>query len=175
MKVPISPDDDVAALATRARAGDPAAFEEIVGLYQADMARLCFAVSGDLELARDAAQSAWGIAWSRLDQLRDPAALRSWLLAIAANEARRALRRDRLRRLAHRQLASREPPASPERDVDLERALGKLGTADRELLGLRFGLGLDSAAIAGQLGIGRSAVRMRLHRLLRRLRTELER
>jgi RNA polymerase sigma-70 factor (ECF subfamily) len=174
MQVPIDPNEELASLAQRAASRDATAFEELVMRCQADMARLCFAVCGDLDLAHDAVQSAWATAWARLTTLRDPAAVRSWLLAIAANEARRTLRRDRLRGLA--QLRARRTPLPEEsmHDLDLERALRILGAADRELLGLRYGLGMDSSEIAKQLGIGASGVRMRLARALARLRRELD-
>jgi RNA polymerase sigma-70 factor (ECF subfamily) len=173
MQVPITANDQLASLAQRAGAGDAAAFAEIVERFQADMARLCYAIAGDLDLAHDAVQSAWTIAWTQLARVRDPDSLRSWLLAIAANEARRAVRRDRLRRLAHLRVPDARPAGPEPRDLDLERALARLGSSDRELLALRFGLGMDSAEIAGHLRIGRSAVRMRLHRLLHRLRSDL--
>jgi RNA polymerase sigma-70 factor (ECF subfamily) len=175
MQVPIGPNEELASLAHRAASRDATAFEELVVRCQGDMARLCFAICGDLDLARDAVQSTWAIAWVRLATIRDPSAVRSWLLAIAANEARRTIRRDRLRSLAH--LRASDPVLHDEstRDLDLERALRLLRPADRELLGLRFGLGMDSGEIARLRGLGASGVRMRLARALARLRKELER
>ena len=59
-----------------AAAGDAVAFARIVGAHHDDMARVCCVVCGDLELAQDAVQAAWPIAWRRLDTLRDPERLR---------------------------------------------------------------------------------------------------
>ena len=52
-------------------------------------------------------------------------------------------------------------------------AVATLGTADRELIGLRYGSGLDSAEMAQILGICEGNVRTRLWRVLARLRKVL--
>ena len=76
-----------------AGAGDEAAFSQLVAAYHADMARVAFVACGDRELAEDAVQSAWLVAWKKLHSLRDPDRVRPWLLAVTANEARQLLRR----------------------------------------------------------------------------------
>lgn len=75
--------------------GDEAAFARLVEEHHAAMAKVAYVICGDAEATRDAVQSAWAIAWRRLASLRDPAQVRAWLVAIAANEARGALRRGR--------------------------------------------------------------------------------
>ena len=55
-----------------AGAGDEAAFAQLVASYHADMARVAFVACGDRELAEDAVQSAWLVAWKKLHSLRDP-------------------------------------------------------------------------------------------------------
>ena len=47
--------------------------------------------------------------------------------------------------------------------------------ADRELIGLRYGSGLDTAEVAQILGISEGSVRTRLWRVLRRLRGAMAR
>ena len=74
-------------------AGDAMAFARIVRAHHDDMARVCQLICGDAELAQDAAQAAWPIAWRKLGSLRDPDKLRPWLVSIAANEARQMIRR----------------------------------------------------------------------------------
>jgi len=76
-----------------AAGGDADALARIVRTYHDDMARVCFVICGDQDLAQDAAQSAWPKAWRKLGTLRDPARLRPWLVSIAVNEARQAMRR----------------------------------------------------------------------------------
>ena len=76
----------------RALAGDESAFAWIVETFSSDMAQVCLVVVGDLELADEAVAAAWPIAWRTLSRLRDPERLRSWLISIAANQARQMAR-----------------------------------------------------------------------------------
>jgi RNA polymerase sigma-70 factor (ECF subfamily) len=49
-------------------------------------------------------------------------------------------------------------------------AVATLGESDRELIGLRYGSGLDTAEVARILGISEGGVRTRLWRVLGKLR-----
>jgi RNA polymerase sigma-70 factor (ECF subfamily) len=171
---------DAAALEATVRSaatGDEAAFALLVAEHHASMARVAFVISGDAETTRDAVQSAWAIAWRRMKSLRDPSQVRAWLVAIAANEARQAVRRRRRERVVD----ISEDVARMQSDhledanevVDLERALRGLKADERSLLALRYAAGLDSSEIARQMGISASGVRSRLARLIERLRDDL--
>jgi len=76
-----------------AASGDVVAFARIVAACHADMQRVSHAVCGNVDMAGDAVQSAWLIAWRKLRTLRDRERVRPWLVAVAANEARHVLRR----------------------------------------------------------------------------------
>ncbi len=76
-------------------AATEAAFATLVAEHHAAMARVAYVICGDVEATRDAVQSAWTIAWRRLSSLRQPEQVHAWLVAIAANEARQHLRRQR--------------------------------------------------------------------------------
>jgi DNA-directed RNA polymerase specialized sigma24 family protein len=97
-------------LVARAASGDEVAFARIVAAHHDDMARVAFVVCRDVQLAQEAASAAWPIAWRKLSSVRDPAKLRPWLLAIAANEAR-GLVRQRRRSRPRRQAGSTGPVA----------------------------------------------------------------
>lgn len=163
------------AVIERAAAGDEMAFARIVAAHHEDMARIAYFVAGDLDVAADAEQAAWAIAWRRLGTLRDPARLKAWLMSVAANEARQIMRSQRRRTV--RELVIDGPASSPDPDrsalMDLANALGDLDYRDRTLIGLRYIAELDSEAIGRELGLSASGVRVRLHRLLGRLRMEL--
>jgi RNA polymerase sigma-70 factor (ECF subfamily) len=162
----------------RAAQGDEAAFARLVTEHHATMTRVAYAVAGDAEVAADAVQSAWSIAWRRLSSLREPDQVRSWLIAIAANESRQLIRRQRRRTVVELSTADpgrHEPdPGDRIEVVDLARALQHLSPDDRTLLALRFVAGMDSSEISAQLGMSASGVRSRLARLLERLRGELD-
>jgi len=156
--------------------GDEAAFTRIVATYHADLLRIARVVCGDIDLASEAAQSAWIVAWRRLGSLREPARLRPWLMAIAANEARQLVRSDARRRV--REIVVRDPAATPADfgvavRVDLANALGSLDPRDRALVGMRYLAGLESPEIAREFGMTAVGVRSRLSRALDRLRKEL--
>jgi len=169
--------DGSAALVSRAIAGDEAAFTRIVAAHHADMLRIAQVMCGDVELAAEAAQAAWAIAWRRLGSLRDPERLRPWLMSVAANEARQLVRKRSRRQV--REIAVVDP-AAPAFDaglvarLDLGRALARLDDRDRTLLALRYAAGLESAEIGREVGMSATAVRSRLARAIERLRRELD-
>lgn len=163
-------------LVDTAAAGDEVAFARIVARHHDDLARIAYFVCGDLDVAEEAEQSTWAIAYRRLKDLRDPASLRPWLMAIAANEARQIMR-DRRRR-GVREISVRDGTQSRDHDqaamIDLADALARLDPQDRAIVGLRFIAGFDSEEIGRAVGLTPSNVRTRLHRLLERLRRDLE-
>jgi RNA polymerase sigma factor (sigma-70 family) len=171
---------DSTAIATtveRAIAGDEVAFARIVGAYHLDLVRVAYVICGDEGLAEDAAQAAWWIAWRKLPSLRDPERLKPWLVAVAANEARKMLKRQRRQPVIEIEI---EPDPSPASDpahgigyVDLANALGHLQPEDRALVALRYAADLDSTELATVVGLSPSGVRTRLSRVLDRLRKEL--
>jgi RNA polymerase sigma factor (sigma-70 family) len=159
-------------------AGDEAAFARIVATYDDEMYRVCVAICRDQTVAADAVQSAWAIAWRKLGSLRDPAAVRPWLITVAVNEARKLLRK-RSRRSEVEQIGDipdRHGGADPATGVamlDLIAALERLKPDDRALLVLRYMAGFDASEIASALEATPDAVRQRLKRLMDRLREEL--
>ena len=164
------------ALVDLAARGDEAAFTRIVATYHADLLRIARVVCGDIDLASEAAQSAWIVAWQRLGSLREPERLRPWLMAIAANEARQLVRsasRRRVREIAVHDAVATPADSGADVRVDLANALGSLDPRDRALIGLRYLAGLDSPEIAREFGMSATGVRTRLSRALDRLRKEL--
>lgn len=161
-------------LVSRAASGDEAAFTSLVAAYHADMLRLAGVITGDPELARDAAQTAWQRAWTGLRRLRDHRRIRPWLLSVAANEARQIVRRRRpTQDIPDYVVAALADPAQHVDTLDLNDALDRLDPRDRELLGLRYVLGFSSVELGAYLHRSPEAVRSRLKRLLDRLRREL--
>ena len=163
------------AVIERAVAGDEVAFARIVAVHHEDMERIAFLVSGDLDVAADAVQAAWAIAWRTLGKLRDPSRLKAWLMSVAANEARQIMRSQRRRTVRELAVDGSAGSRDPDRAalIDLANAVAALDHKDRTLIGMRYIAELGSDAIGRELGLSASGVRVRLHRLLGRLRTEL--
>jgi RNA polymerase sigma-70 factor (ECF subfamily) len=171
--------DAVADLVGQAADGDEAAFTRIVAAHHDDMVRVSFVVCGDADLADEAVAAAWLIAWRKLGDLREPDRLRPWLVSIAANETRQAVRRRRRHGVVELAVADADAavasgdPAARATDIDLINALARLDPDDRALLALRYVAGFDSTELARATGRSASGTRARLARLLDRLRTEL--
>jgi RNA polymerase sigma-70 factor, ECF subfamily len=169
--------ESMTAVLQQAVAGDEVAFAHIVAAHHGDMLRVAYGICGEQGLAQDAVQAAWLIAWRKLRTVRQPDRLRSWLVAVAANEARHIVRRRGRRRLV--ELALDPPdtgspdPADEIRRVDLVNALQRLKPEERSLIALRYGADLHSDEIGPLLGLTSSGVRARLARLMTRLRKEL--
>jgi RNA polymerase sigma-70 factor (ECF subfamily) len=171
-------EDPLAGAVALAVAGDEAAFARIIHAHHDEMTRVCFLICADLDLADEAVQAAWLIAWRKLRSLRDPARLRPWLVSVAANEARQLLRRRRRTTVLQIEVADEVraggDPGSRVGDVDLSNALARLHPEDRALLALRYVAGFDSTELARVTGRSPSGTRARLARLLDRLRRELD-
>ena len=170
---------DLTRVMMSAVAGDDVAFARIVAAHEAEMHRICVAVCGDQSTPADAVQSAWAIAWRKLDTIRQPDRLRPWLVAIAVNETRQLMRkRNRRSRIEVAVEVSDKPGGvEPETGIDgldLDRALLRLDPDDRALLAMRYVAGFDSNELAIATGLSPSGTRTRLERLLTRLRRELE-
>jgi len=177
------PDEDTA-LVERAKAGEPAAFAQIVERHQAAAFRVAWVLCGNAADAEEATQDAFVKAHRALGRFRSGSPLRPWLLAIAANEARN--RRRAAGRREHLALrvagetaavaaASTEALAlTADRDAGLRSAIGRLGGADREVLWLRYFAELSEAETAAALDCRLGTVKSRTSRALARLRAELE-
>jgi RNA polymerase sigma factor (sigma-70 family) len=170
-------DEALLAAIPLAATGDEAALKRIIQAHHQDMTRVAYLVCGDLDVADEAVQAAWPIAWRKLGSLREPDRLRAWLVSIAANEARQLVRRSRRRSVVELAMpgamSTNGDPAAGVGDLDLGNALARLHPDDRALLALRYVAGFDSTELARATGRSASGTRARLARLLERLREEL--
>lgn len=129
--MPSAADKDLAGVVAMAATGDDVAFARLVDAYHDDMRRVCAFITRDMGLAEDAVQTAWSIAWRRLGTVREPARLRSWLMRVATNEAKKSLRK-RGRRIALESLSvgfGAPVGVNPETGidaVDLRKALARV-------------------------------------------------
>lgn len=169
-----------------AASGDEEAFARIVALYDDDVVRVAYLVSGDVGISHEAASATWSIAWRKLRSVRDDQHVRAWLAAVAGNEARQVMRRQRRQTVREISLdAFADEPhgigsatgrvGEDDRDtnLDLMAALRQLDPQDRAIVAMRYALGLSSFEIARAIGMSAPGVRSRLQRSLERLRKEL--
>jgi RNA polymerase sigma-70 factor (ECF subfamily) len=129
--------------------------------------------------AEDAAQEALARAWLKWDRCHEEERRAAWLGAIARNEALRLRARQHGRREVPLEeddgagVPQAEPGASVAERLEVRRAVGHLKEVDQELVRLRYFEDLPHAEVAEQMGMTEATVRVRLHRLRRRLEREL--
>jgi RNA polymerase sigma-70 factor (ECF subfamily) len=97
---------------SRARAGDEAAFRELVEPYRRELHLHCYRILGSLQDAEDIVQETLLAAWRGLSGFEERASLRAWLYRIATNRCLNALR-DRKRR--PQEVTSMAEPPTPTR------------------------------------------------------------
>lgn len=172
-------------LVQRAQAGDRAACEALYHEFARTVHGIALAIAGR-EVADDVTQEVFLQAFTRLRELRDPAAFPGWLCTAARHAAidrRRAASRTQAHELPELDLpeiAGREPTPADRYDTRsaADRALAclmRLPEAYRETLTLRLVEGLSGPEIAARTGMTHGSVRVNLTRgmaLLRPLLTE---
>jgi RNA polymerase sigma-70 factor (ECF subfamily) len=137
-------------------------------------------MTGDRELAQELTSAAFEKAlrsWSRFDPKRASAG--TWLCTIARSVAIDHFRsEDRRRRredayALRQEFEVREPSFAEGMSPALERALGELSAADREVIALRVVLDFDPEETARLLGISKTACTTRLSRALAKLQEKV--
>lgn len=151
-----------------------AELDELLAPLMLPAYRLAFGMLRNREEAEDAVQEAALSAWKHRKTFRAGADPRPWFFAIVANRCRSTRRNpwSRLLRQASPVLKS-GPAPDLEGDLDLRRAVNRLGYDDRLALVLRFYVDLPYGEMAAVLGISEAAARSRAHRAVRRLRPQL--
>lgn len=125
--------------------------------------------------AEDLVQATFEIALRRVHQLRDPGALRSWLLTIQAREAFRTMRR--LRRAVGFRGSVVEIPVAPVASADrlaVREALAGLPPRMRAAVVLHHMTGMTVPQVAAALGRSENTIRSQLKTGARRLREALD-
>ncbi|MFS0717840.1 RNA polymerase sigma factor [Arthrobacter sp. 1P04PC] len=177
-----------ALLAGRAADGDTAAFETLARRHGPVMRAAARRLTGSLADADDVVQEALMQAWRQIDTLREPAAVRGWLLRITGSRSIDHLRRRRF----HTDVDSVEEtldagmagrPASPDPESSavsgsrieaLKRALAALPEEQRRCWVLKEFNDQSYEDIAQTLNISTASVRGRLARARVTLAREME-
>jgi RNA polymerase sigma-70 factor (ECF subfamily) len=162
-------------LVVRCQAGDRAAFEELVGLYQPRLRYFLARMVGDDHAADDLLQEVWFDVYRGLARLADPGAFAAWLYQVARRRALLELRKRRhpVSSLEGIDVAEGEGEDDDFSAEDAERvhaALGLLAPEHREVLLLRFVEGMAYEDIARVTGCQLGTVRSRIHYAKRALR-----
>ena len=165
-----------ASLVLAVRAGDSAAYGQLIERHGARIHALCFRLCGRAGVAPELAHDSFVEAFLKLEQLREPALFSAWLRRIALNVCRMWLRR-RPRELSFDEASEVGAPIDaepePEELANLASGLVRLRAQHRVILALRYLEGLAYEEIATFLDVPIGTVMSRLHRARHALRTEL--
>jgi RNA polymerase sigma-70 factor (ECF subfamily) len=160
-------------LVARTLAGQPEAFEGLVGRYQRVLFKVALRMLGDHADAADATQSAFIKAYERLGTFDPRFRFFSWIYRILLNECLNAKRSRRAHEEAlaepSTQSTAFDALASAERRARVQRALLALPLESRQVVVLRHFAGLSYDEIAEAVGIPAKTVKSRLYSARQRL------
>ena len=95
-----------------ARAGDDAAFRQLVDPHRRGLLAHCYRMCGSIQEAEDVVQEAMLRAWNGLSTFESRSSFRGWIYRIATNAALDALRRAKVRCLPPMLVAAARPDAA---------------------------------------------------------------
>jgi len=185
--------DDELALVHAAKAGDMAAFEQLVQRYDRNVFRIANHITRNTEDAEDVVQDAFLKAYQNLDRFQENSKFYTWLVRIAVNESLMKLRKRRTAKTVSldedvkteedsvpREVADWAPnPEQLYNQSELQEILGKtiqgLPSGFRTVFVLRDVEGLSTEETAEALDLSVPAVKSRLLRARLQLRERLNR
>lgn len=174
--VPGSPDE---VLVAQARDGKLEAMDELVSRHHGSVFRVALGILGEEDSASDVTQETFLKAFRGIAGFRGDASFKTWVLAIATNEARGVLRKAGRRKELSLEKAgpvsSGEAAADEtlERKEDAERVrllLEKLPEKQRQAVTLRIFEELSFREIGAIIGSSEGAARVNYHHGIRRLK-----
>lgn len=182
----------------RLKAGETAAFDELINRFSADIYKMLFRLTGNAEEARDLTQETFLRVVQSVKSFRGDASLKTWLFRIGINQARNRRRwwlarklnltfsldadnkhdeglnlRDTLRDDARQ--SPEEETLQREQSTQLREALNELSPNFREAVVLRDIEGLSYEEIAALLETSVGTVKSRIARGREELRKKLKR
>lgn len=182
------PDDVDVGLATRIRAGDPAAFETLFRRMHPLLVAFAVNYVGDVARAEEIVQDLFADLWGVRQRWAVTGSVRAYLFSATRHRALNVRRRDAVERdwaddEAHDAVRALHPaPITPDVRLEssesqerLDAAIARLPERCRLVMQLRWRDELSYAEIAEVMGISVKGVEVQLHRGLQALRKTLVR
>lgn len=184
-----------AALIERCKAGDRAAFDELISQHQERILNTAFRLMGNYEEALDLAQEVFLSCFRKIGSFKGDSALSTWLYRITVNTAKNRWKyqqsrgmnkttsldapldaddEERVKQYPDQQPTPRKVATDREAMSVLDRQLSGLNEEYREVLTLRYIEENSYEEIAEMLGISLGTVKSRIHRARHELRGRMQ-
>ena len=172
--------EDTVELVKRLKAGDEAAFEEIVETYRERLYRVAWRILRDDESAEDAAQEAFIKVYRHIARFEERSSLYTWMYRITVNIALNKLKRDRFRNMVplgdivRQDKSPRSDPARAAMGSEVvekvREAVETLPDKQRAVFTLKFYEGLSHKEIAEVVGCSEGTSKANYFHAVRKLR-----
>lgn len=163
---------------TRAKAGERAAFDQLVELHGPGVLRYVQALTRYSADAEDIAQEALLQAYRGLHTFKDGTDFKAWILTIAYHAWVHSKRKRRPATLGDEEQIERIPAKAERAESDwvetVRQGIAALPEEQRAVVQLRFGEGLSHAEISAIVGAEEATVRWRLYRARQSLQNLLK-
>lgn len=165
-------------LMARLAMDDPDALEELMRRHRPTAVQEARRMLGDAALAEDVAQEAFARVYLARRQYRESFAFRTWLTAIVRNLCVDQIRRRKLSPVPSEALPEGSSPSAESEYLALERRMrlwNELAALSPVDAGLLTGYALEDRSyreLAARYGLSVPQVKIRLHRIRKRLRAK---
>ena len=181
-------------LVREAQRGNQVAFEQLVHIYDRDLLRLAFRITGSKNDIQDICQEAFLKIYKKLDSFRFECSFSTWIYRIATNVCIDHLRKSRSRKEnsavernaegeEHNlldQISDTKPAHQPEQQVyrreagvQVLLALQSLTSHERAVFELRYFRELKLRTVSERLNISEASVKTTLSRVTQKLKSQL--
>lgn len=155
--------------------GDLTAFEALYDRYASKVLKRCYFICLNTADARDVMQEIWMKVFLRLHGFKKQAAFSTWLYRLTTNHCLNHLKtKERTASLLENVQPENVATNDSTHSAEVYNILSKLSIEDRTLLAMKYMGEYTYEEIAAACGIGASAAKMRVSRLMAKLREEVE-
>ena len=155
--------NEIEALVRRSRDGDERAFEKLVNEHMQLFFKVCWSLTGDVDLIAEAIQESIITIWLKLPQLNKAAAFRAWAARILVNKCRDLARRAE-NVVTVDVVPERDDCQSASEDLEWQDVLNAVDPRYRTVMQLYYGEGFKTREISTILDMNKSTVTTYLQR-----------
>lgn len=173
--------DEIREIVLKAQNGDREAFGQIYNLYQKKIYRFSFYLIQDRQLAEDITQNTFMKAWKALPSFsfKKNGTIQAYLFKIARNlgidyqRKKREISLDAIADFMPSEENLEDLVVKSERENIVHKALSGLDKDEKQIIVMRYFEELSYAEIAKTIGKNEGAIRVQIHRVLKKLKGRL--